>query len=426
MSSFVRQQSQGKKLKVGLSTDSTHTSSLKNIDTTSAKPVRRESRLTFGGLVYITMTVFMAIGAINSQNNLLFWLFGVSIATLIVSGLFSGNALMNIRLEAQAVTDSFSGESVSMHYWVSNSSRFFPLFAALITEIPSDAHPAGQFKPTSIMHLGPKDRIRINATLTPTSRGRYSLNQIRLSTQFPFGLLRKSLIFECHRTITVLPYRLAIKPELVRIVKGHGEEVRKRTMSNGQSTEYWGLREYTPGDPKRSIAWKQSARHGKLVVIDHAQPIATKLWIWIAAQSLHNASDSDDRKNAERAIALGASLVIQAAKRGIPVGIWMPSRDIVHAPYTGQASMMRCLRSLGLLDLSTEPAADIAPRASSSDDVLALIPASSSRVPAGALRALSVDDPSQWLVDRSTLPLDLDNKALDNKEPSDEGEAPHE
>ncbi len=368
----------------------------------SSKPAGRTSKITFGGLIYIGVTIFLAIGAVNSQNNLLFWLFGVSIATLIVSGLFSGSALMRVRLEAQAIPDAAAGEALRVHYLVSNHSKFFPLFAGLIAELPGDEHPDARFDPAAILHLGPGQEIKAAGSFVPRTRGRYSLEQIRLSTRFPFGLLEKSLVFQCHRSALVLPYQLEIKPELVRIVQGHGEEVRKHTVSSGSSTEYWGLREYSPGDPKRSIAWKQSARHGQLVVIEHAVSISTKLWIWIAAECFE--SCDDDPSAPERAIALGASLVTQASRRGIPVGLWVPSRGIRMSPSTGKAGMMRSLRALGALDLSLEGQRESLPGASSTDDVIVLRPGQSSSAAPGAARVLDIDDPSCWLIDPSTLP----------------------
>ncbi len=377
----------------------------------SARPIGRASKITFGGMIYIGVTIFLAIGAVNSQNNLLFWLFGVSIATLIVSGLFSGSALMQVRLEAQAISDVPAGERVRVHYLVSNHSRFFPLFAGLIVERPSDEHPDARFDPAAILHLGPKGHIKSTGSFVPQARGRYSLEQIRLSTRFPFGLLQKSLIFQSHRSALVLPYQLEIKPELVRIVQGHGEEVRKHTISSGSSTEYWGLREYSPGDPKRSIAWKQSARHDKLVVIEHAVSISTKLWVWITAECF--ASHDDDPSAAERAIALGASLVTQASKRGIPVGLWVPSRGIRMSPSTGKAGMMRSLRALGMLDLSLDGQRESAVQALSTDDVIVLKPGQSPSAALGTARVLDINDPSRWLIDPSTLPSALQLPAPD-------------
>ncbi|MBO6514819.1 MAG: hypothetical protein JJ974_12725, partial [Phycisphaerales bacterium] len=54
----------------------------------------RSSKLTPAGFLFVFVTLFIALGAINGQNNLLFWLFGFSIAALVVSGIITGSALM--------------------------------------------------------------------------------------------------------------------------------------------------------------------------------------------------------------------------------------------------------------------------------------------------------------------------------------------
>jgi|GEM_PF-1075302 len=385
----------------------------------TTKAVRRSSRITLGGLIYVFVTLFLAVGAINSQNNLLFWLFGVCIATLIVSGIFSGNALMQIRVLAQAIPDGHAGDELKLHYTITNNSRFFPLFAAMITELDGDNQPIGERLSAAITHVGPRQTIRVTGTMHPQSRGRFGMRRFRLSTRFPFGFLQKSLDFECHRPMMILPYRLELKQGLVRVVHGRGEEVHKRTDSSGVSSEYWGLREYTPGDPKRSIAWKQSARQRKLVVIEHAQPIATKLWVWLSTESHAQFAESDpDHAHAliERAIALGAGLVKQASNRDIPVGIWAPGFGIRIYPSAGKAHTMRCMRALGMIDLDEPIARDAPPRASNADDVIAIrsgltigsgLTGSHGLHASGNLRTMPIEDPSRWLLDPASLPASL-------------------
>lgn len=401
MSASVRQFGRGKRQGHTVPIDRNAALSSAGLKQECSRSIRRESKLTIGGVVYIAVTVFLAIGAINSQNNLLFWLFGVSIATLVVSGLFSGNALMQVRLQAQQIPDVSAGDSVRLHYMVSSRSKFFPLFAAMISEIPEEDHPQGSFQPAAVLHLGPGQRVKVMGSFFPTRRGRYTVRRIRLSTRFPFGLLQKSLIFECQRTMVVLPYQLAIKPDLVRVIQGHGEEVRKRTDSCGSSHEYWGLREYTPGDPKRSIAWKQSARRQSLVVIEHAQPIATRLWIWITDPATKIESDS---ARCECAVALGASLITHGAKRGVPIGLWAPALGLRIPPGTGRAHMIRCLRSLGTAQLVDEHVRDTQPQAANTDDVIAIRPDLRPSLTSGNIRVLSINDLDSWMIDPSSLP----------------------
>src|ERR1041385_4840021 len=66
---------------------------------TASKPAAPLRRYHFHGpgLVYILVTLFIAMGAINSQNNLLFAALGLAIGGLLISGIISGGALLGVR-----------------------------------------------------------------------------------------------------------------------------------------------------------------------------------------------------------------------------------------------------------------------------------------------------------------------------------------
>ena len=374
----------------------------------SSRATRRESRLTFGGVVYIGVTLFLAIGAINSQNNLLFWLFGVAIATLIVSGIFSGNALMKTRLRSRAFREVHAGQTLRLHYTITNRSRFFPLFAALISESSEQPEVVGDFLPASVIHMGPGKSGSVVGTLTPTRRGRATLRRVRLATRFPFGLMQKSLIFEQPRTLLVLPHTLRLKPDLLTPTHTKGEQVRRRSTQGGRSDEFWGLREYVPGDSRRRISWKHSARRGELVVVEHAQSISSRIWVWLIEP---DQSDEHHIIMSERAIAAGAALIERGAVRTMPIGLWYPQRDVRVEPKSGRSHVGRVLRSLAMVDLKHAPASSLPPPMGTRDRLI-VIQACSSK-PSNARDAILIDlnKPETWMLDPSSLPRALGGEA---------------
>lgn len=371
-------------------------------------PTKRESRLTFGGLIYVGVTVFLAIGAINSQNNLLFWLFGVSIATLIVSGIFSGNALMKIRVHARALPEVAAGQSVSLYYSVRNRSRFFPLFACLLTESQAEngtkGFTIGEFSPAALLHLGPGQSDSIVGTLVPTHRGRVTLRTLRLTTRFPFGLLQKSLVFNQPRTLLVLPYQLKVRPGLVQPRSTVGEQVRRRSQRGGNSSEFWGLREYRPGDPRRKISWKHSARRNGLVVIEHAQTISTRVWLFILEP---DSSHPDHDTLGELGVAVAAALLEQATQRRLPVGLWYPQRGLVAEPATGRAHCGRLLRALATLDRDGPLHQSTLPPLRTRDQIIQISAGDTPAHAANPARIIDLTRPESWLIDSDSLPPTL-------------------
>ena len=109
-------------------------------------------------------------------------------------------------------------------------------------------------------------------------RGRYRVGPSRVSTRFPFGLLR--------RTVTIGDTdSILIYPRLGRLTRrwaarqyeafegGH----RQRQRYHRAEGEYYGVREWRDGDSRRSIHWRSSARTGRLVVRQFEQPHARDL-----------------------------------------------------------------------------------------------------------------------------------------------------
>lgn len=372
------------------------------VDRTAGRSTRRESRLTFGGLIYIGVTVFLAIGAVNSQNNLLFWLFGVAIATIIVSGLFSGNALMKTRLRARVVHEVHAGQPQRLHYSIRNHSRFFPLFACLVSEESDRVQAHGKLTPASVVHVAPGGSLSASGSYTPHQRGRVVLREIRLSTRFPFGLLQKSLIFDYARPLLVLPHALRLKDHLIAPSHAHSEQVLRRADRGGTSNEFWGLREYRPGDSRRRIAWKQSARRHDLVVVEHAESFALRIWITVIEPA--DPESDEGRMHAERAIAIAASLLEQAGRKSTPIGLWYPQRSLRYDPTTGRAQAGRAIRSLAMIDLEDATEA-ISPVPVRSRDRVVVIQRGS-RVPdqIPSMHVIDTDQPRAWLKDADSLP----------------------
>ena len=98
------------------------------------KKITRQYHFAFGGVLYVAVTTLLMLGALNSQNNLLFAAMGVSIGGLVVSGILSGWALLGVRVERISVSNASVGRPMTLRYRVSNKNRFVPAFALVIEE----------------------------------------------------------------------------------------------------------------------------------------------------------------------------------------------------------------------------------------------------------------------------------------------------
>lgn len=260
------------------------------------------------GITYAVTTVVLVLGAINGQNNLLFIIFGLAVGGLIVSGVLSGANLMGIRIDRETPGHAHAGEHVTLRYAVRNINRFLPAFGLLIEELPlhqphtqPPAQPSAQPSTTKLTllgrvksflrlapranrghagagartHLGPAAACALhvpsgtvftcNSSPKALVRGVANCSRFRVTSTFPFGLTRKSVIFECRQQVLIFPARRVVTPHTPPWRSGE-HATKAQTLASRLGDEFFSLREYRPGDPQRNIAWRASARSGTLRV----------------------------------------------------------------------------------------------------------------------------------------------------------------
>lgn len=315
---------------------------------------RRRYHFHLPGLLYIVVTVFLALGAFNSQNNLLFWSLGLAFGGLIVSGIVSGSALMGVRVQREAVVPGDARSPMHIRYVVSNTNRFMPAFALHIEECQEATftRPTWQDhmdKPRALaMHVGPRERVIVAAEVNATRRGPVQFTAVRVWTTFPFGITRKSVTFIDEGRAIVRPFRPPLRSSLVDSIRGRQDSGHETESLAGAGEEFFGLREYLPGDPHRMIAWRPSARLDQLVVRTNTSPSPRRVWV-VLRLPIQGEGDEMD----ERAISVAASLVTMAMRQGNAVGLSIPLAGVLISPRSGARHLDRMLNELGRLDVES-------------------------------------------------------------------------
>jgi uncharacterized protein (DUF58 family) len=323
-------------------------------------PVQRRYHFHAPGIVYVLVTLFLAVGAINSQNNLLFAALGLAIGGLLVSGIISGACLLGARIEREPLPHASVGRPLTVSYTVTNTNRFLPAFGLCITEVPT-AGPCGweaafPAPRAFVPYVGPGRTVRVEATVVPRRRGRVEFGPVRGWTTFPFGLTRKSVTFEQKSTGLVRPLEIALRPAALADLSSaapHGDGAERRP---GHGQEYFALREYTPGDNPRRISWRRSARTGDLIVRQDAVPAPRRLWVVV--QPILPGGQPAQGPALERAVALAAAIVRAALSAEMAVGLLAP--NVLRPPRIGPRHAEALLCDLAELrgggDLDAAPA----------------------------------------------------------------------
>ena len=310
---------------------------------------RRTLHVGLPGIGYIFVTLLIGLGAVNSQNNLLFWAFGVAIVALLISGVISGAMLMRVDAVREEIETSSVGRPLRIRYALCNRARLLPAFAITIEEVAQRraggaSWPSHMPQPRGfVAHIAPRKTMHAVAAVRPTRRGEATFDAFRIVSAFPFGLFRKSIVF---MDAPGREARALIQPEIRPVRRGVVREL-VRSAAEGEITadlpgrgdEFFGLREYAPGDSPRHIAWRPSARTGELVVREHVAPSPARLWIGLALRT-------DDDAKREAAISMAASLLVEAQQERVEAGLHVLPGDIRVPPGAGSRRLGAMLDAL--------------------------------------------------------------------------------
>lgn len=377
----------------------------------------RRQRFGFAGWFYLGTTIIIALGGVNSQNNLLFLAFGVAIAGLLLSGMVGGTSILNVRAERVLPAEAIAGEPMAVRYRVRNSGRVLPSFCLTFEELPDapgrDESPevrrsrrqaerngeSARFAApplAAVLHVGPGEGLTAEGLAAPARRGMLKLDRFVVHSRFPFGLIRKIVEFSQPQRLLVHPAQLAVRRDVLRLPRRGGQSGLDASARVGRGEELFGVREYVPGDSPRDIAWRASARSSNLLVREWAAPRPLRLWIVLTVRP------GDDATHAETAIALAASIVRMAASReDLAVGLAAPGVGLLSPPRSARSARGPLLNALAMIDLTK-------PHESANEEKALSVPARSmviaihadevraSSVPAGATHLLA-SKPEAWM-----------------------------
>jgi len=292
-------------------------------------PDARRDHLHLVAVLYVGATILLLLGAMSSQNNLLFAAVGLALATVIVSGFIAGSSMMGLRLARRLPVVSEAGASVRIAYMTQNQNKIMSAYAIRITDT---AHgPAGKSIPIRIGtdRIPARGERRVSANITLPCRGRWVFGPSRLMTMFPFGISKKSMRFDAGGALLATPARRRLRPGVLGHLESAGDDGRADPRRRGQGVELFALRDYTRGDPISSIAWRSSAKWGKLISRESAAPRARRVWIVIEAsfESLHNREPE-----AEAAVRLAQAAGRRLCEIGVAPGLSVPSCGVSIPP----------------------------------------------------------------------------------------------
>lgn len=288
--------------------------------------VRRLTRLAFSttGVIFVAMMLFMGFAAVNTQANLLFGVFGLMVGVLVVSSVIGALVTWRIGVRRVLPDHGVVGRPMPVTYEFHNQKRLWPSLSVSLSEL--DGAEGFTRQPMCYMlHAGPGMTAVVPTEFVPKRRGLHELDRYQLGTSFPFGFIKRARTLRHKEHVLVLPALAAVDRTLLaqfRSAEQTGATLRPRP---GGQDEFYGLKEYRPGESPRSIYWRRSARTGTLVAKQMTQVAPPRLLMLLDTYLADRSAEQ--HVLVERTIAMAASVASAAIEEGLAVGMYAWSGD---------------------------------------------------------------------------------------------------
>ncbi|WP_298989460.1 DUF58 domain-containing protein [uncultured Pseudokineococcus sp.] len=172
-------------------------------------------------------------------------------------------------------------------------------------------------------------------------RGRHPVGPLRLVVQDPFGLVAVTRSTTAVDPLLVVPALVPLAPVAVR-----GDSAGASSVDPGAGEDDVVPREYRPGDDRRRVHWRTSARRGELMVRRDERPRRAGASVLLdrRAGAVTGADDARGVAAFERAVAAAASAAERLARDGLAVRLLLGGPgDAVRADARGRAARLERL-----------------------------------------------------------------------------------
>lgn len=235
--------------------------------------IKVEYEFTREGLVYFLIVVVIAIAALNTGNNLLFIVLANLLSAILLSGILSAIVLSQLELDFALPEHVFAEQPLISRLSVQNLKWVFPSFSLTLSACDPlkgkrkrlSPPPSRQIldAPVYVPYIPHRSSVTQHVELTFPRRGRYTQDGFRVSTKFPFGLLRKAHEVQSKQEILVLP-NVQPTEEFYEILPLIGGEI--ESFLKGRGHDLYAIRDYQESDSARFVDWKATAKAQQLKV----------------------------------------------------------------------------------------------------------------------------------------------------------------
>lgn len=309
-------------------------------------------------IVFVVLVLLVAPSAFIQGKNLPMWLFAAMFVTMIVTFIWTRIVLRSIVVRRVILEPAKLGEPYVVRYEVTNRAKRVAGFSLWIEEQQSSESTWQNFFRKArgwIMEIGAGETVHGEAIFWPTHRGMATFDRIRITTSFPFGMVRSSKYIRQHVQVLVHPEVVQLRPSVLKAIVSSGPLGQRSHRRGRGGDDYFGLRELVSSDRLGDIAWKASARRDELVCIQRSRPALPRVRVVLDLTTPTESLKGDGNLGVleEQAISLCASVLTEAMRQDQEFALTIlgfPSPAGIEF-HSGIKHVRRLLSSLASIDL---------------------------------------------------------------------------
>lgn len=267
------------------------------------------------GLICLAMMLIIAVAALTGGNpdtgNTLLLVFGLMAGGFVLNGWVVVAMLSRITVSRTLPNSAPAGCFFTVEVSITNHKQ---RLSSRLVEVRDLVLGDGVLAEPRVVfvRVAPCGTRSAGYQLSLPRRGVYRFGPLRLSSRFPLGIGERGQTFEQSA-------ELFVYPALGRLLPAWQQ--RDRRLQDSQSAtaprtglmddEFHSIREYRPGDNRRAVHWRSSARNAALMVREHQQNRQAEIVLLLDLCSAAAASADD----LETAISFAATLCVEQAQR---------------------------------------------------------------------------------------------------------------
>lgn len=185
-------------------------------------------------------------------------------------------------------------------------------------------------------------------------RGVYEVGPLVAVTSDPLGLTERETVLADRFEMLVHP-RIDVVADRPLTRRYEDPPIRppvSRPWPSG--LEFYGMREYKPGDELRRIVWRASARMGKIMVREAEEGITDSITIVLDTDRGAHSWDGDHSESFETGVRAAASLAVRHLRDGYEVRVETNRGPLTRA-LRRAASQLQLLDAFSRVDLTRDP-----------------------------------------------------------------------